>query len=98
MSEKAKGIKGTAAAGGVLVAACAACCAPLIIPPVAAFLAAGGIGLATIGQIGVGIAVLAGVAIYVVFRRRAVPKRATKSGCGCGAVSACGSVDAAKRA
>lgn len=98
MSGKAKGIKGAAAAGGVLVAACAVCCAPLIIPPVVALLAASGVGLALVGQIGMGLAALVGVAIYVVLRRRAVPNRETKSGCGCGPVSTCSSVHAAKRA
>lgn len=89
MSEKRKGIKGTVAAGGVVVAACAACCAPLIIPPLMAFFAAGGIGLALIGQIGIGVAVLGGLVIFMLLRRRAAPEQETKGECGCGPISAC---------
>ena len=97
-AEKAKGIKGAATAGGVLIAACAACCAPLVIPPVMAFFAAGGVGFALAGQIGIGLAVLGGLISYIVLRRRAAPKQTAKSGCGFGPVSRCGSVDVVERA
>jgi hypothetical protein len=80
---KGGNIKKAAAAGGVLVAACAACCAPLIITPVVAIAAAGGAGLAVFGQIAAGVAVLAGVVGYVLWRKRAASRKPVSS-CGCG--------------
>ncbi len=55
---------------GVAIAACAACCAPLVIPPLAALFAAGGLGLAVSGQIGLGILVLVGIGGYPYLRHR----------------------------
>lgn len=89
MSEKAGNIKKAAAAGGLLVAACAACCTPLIVIPLVALFAAGGLGLALLGQIGLSIAVLGAIGGYLYLRRRAASP--TKPGCGCAADSGCGS-------
>lgn len=84
--------KKTAAAGGLVLTACAACCAPLVIPPLVAFFAAGGIGLAVAGQIGLGIAALAAIGGYLYLRRRAASRRA--GSCGCSPVSGCAGADA----
>ncbi|WP_217572133.1 hypothetical protein [Mesorhizobium sp. GbtcB19] len=43
--------KATTGASLFLVA-CAVCCAPLIAPPIVAAIAAGGVGLALVGQLG----------------------------------------------
>jgi hypothetical protein len=42
----------TITGAGLVLVACAACCAPLIAPPVIAAIAASGVGLALIGQLG----------------------------------------------
>lgn len=82
----------TAAGSGLFLAACAACCAPLIAPPLIAVLAAGGTGLALVGQVGLALAVIAGGDGYVWWTRG--PRRAEASGpvaseassrCGCSA-------------
>ncbi|WP_148254982.1 hypothetical protein [Aidingimonas lacisalsi] len=67
------------ATGGMLFTACAVCCAPLVIPPLVAFFAAGGIGLALAGQIGLGIAALGATGGYLYLRRRATSRHADPS-------------------
>lgn len=67
------------AAGGALIAACAACCAPILIAPAAAVIAAGGAGLMLVGEIGIGLLILASLAL-VVFVVRA--RRCARSACG----------------
>lgn len=89
MSETSGTVRKAVAAGGLLVAACVACCAPLIVTPLAALVAAGGLGLALVGQIGLGVIALGGVGAYVFLRRRA--SSAKKPDCGCGSASGCGS-------
>lgn len=73
--------KKAAAAGGVVVAACAVCCAPLLVAPIMALAAAGGAGLAFLGQVGLGVAAFAGIGLYLVLRRRAAARRAPACGC-----------------
>ena len=80
--------KTTVGAGLVLVA-CAACCAPLIATPVIAAIAAGGVGLALIGQLGLALVVVVGGALYILTRREAAPNATFQSlmaqgECGCG--------------
>ncbi|WP_136618703.1 MULTISPECIES: hypothetical protein [Mesorhizobium] len=80
--------KTTTGAGLVLVA-CAACCAPLIAPPVIAAIAAGGVGFALIGQLGLALVVVAAGGLYFLSRRKAAPNATFHSlmaqgECGCG--------------
>ncbi|MGT2465156.1 hypothetical protein ACVOMV_07000 [Mesorhizobium atlanticum] len=53
--------------------ACAACCAPLIAPPITAAIAAGGVGLALVGQLGLALVVIAAGGLYLLSRRKAAP-------------------------
>lgn len=97
MSAKASGTIGKAiATGGVLLTACAVCCAPLVVTPLVAFFAAGGLGLALAGQIGLGIATLGALGGYLCWRRRAASRRA--GSCGCSPVGGCASADESRRA
>jgi hypothetical protein len=80
--------KGAAATGGLAIAACAVCCAPLIATPLLGLLAASGIGLAILGQIGIAVLLVAGFGGYVWYRRR-LRKRARSTSCECAPSSSC---------
>ncbi|MEQ5803398.1 MULTISPECIES: hypothetical protein [Halomonas] len=96
MSKTSSSPSGKAVAtGGVLLTACAVCCAPLVVPFLAAFFAAGGVGLALAGQIGLGIAALGAVGGYLYLRRRVASKRA--GSCGCGPIGGCADAGQAQR-
>ena len=96
MSKTSSGPSGKAVAtGGVLLTACAVCCALLVAPFLAAFFAAGGVGLALAGQVGLGIAVLGAVGGYLYLRRRAASKRV--GSCGCGPIGSCADASQAQR-
>lgn len=88
MSKTSSRLSGQAVVtGGALPTACAVCCVPLVVPFLAAFFAAGGVGLALAGQIGLGIAALGAVGGYLYLRRRATSKRA--GSCGCSPTGGC---------
>lgn len=53
----------------LVLAACAICCLPLAIPLIAT-IAAGGAGLAILGQVGIGLAIVVIAAIAFNYRRR----------------------------
>ncbi len=52
----------------LVMAACVACCLPLIIPPVVAAFAAGGIGLALLGKVSIGLLMLAAAGAILYYR------------------------------
>lgn len=84
----------TATGTGLLVAACAICCAPLIATPVVALIAAGGAGLALIGQVGLALAIIAGAGAYIWAQRgkQAAAQKAIATdaaGCGCSPDNGC---------
>lgn len=81
MSEKPRTVGKAVATGGMLLTACAVCCAPLVAPFLVAFFAAGGVGLALAGQIGLGIAALGAICGYLYLRRRAALRRAGSCSC-----------------
>jgi len=73
----------------LFLVACAACCVPLIAPPIVAAIAAGGVGLALIGQLGLALVVVAAGGLYLLSRRKAAPNATFQSlmaqgKCGCG--------------
>ncbi len=63
----------TTVGAGLVLAACAACCAPLIAPPIIAAIAAGGVGLALVGQLGLALVVVAAGGLLLLSRRKAAP-------------------------
>lgn len=92
-----------AATGGLMIVACAACCAPLVVPFVAPWIigavAAGGAGLALLGQVSLALALVAGAGGYIWWLRRQTALRhahAAESGksCGCAADAGCNVGDA----
>ncbi|MER9876397.1 hypothetical protein [Mesorhizobium sp. M0195] len=79
----------TTTGAGLILIACAACCAPLIAPPIIAAIAAGGVGLASVGQLGLALVVVAAGGLYLLSRRKAAPNATFQSlmaqgECGCG--------------
>jgi uncharacterized RDD family membrane protein YckC len=79
----------TTTGAGLFLVACAACCAPLIAPPIIAAIAASGVGLALIGQLGLALVVVAAGGLYLLSRRKAAPNATFQSlraqdECGCG--------------
>lgn len=88
-------------AGALAVGACAACCAPLvapfIVPPVAGLIAVGGFGVAFVGQVGIGLGIVAAIVGFLFWRRnRAVsqPVVAAEPSCGCAPNAGCNADDA----
>ncbi|MBB3061322.1 hypothetical protein [Microbulbifer rhizosphaerae] len=95
MSEKPGTIGKAVTTGGLLLTACAVCCAPPVATAMIALFAAGGVGVASVGKIGLGIAVLGVIGGYLYLRRRAALRRAAScslrrgAGCSCGQVGGC---------
>lgn len=78
-----------AAGTSLFLVACAACCAPLIASPIIAAIAAGGVGLALVGQLGLAFVVVAAGGFYLLTRRKAAPNADFRTlmatgRCGCG--------------
>jgi hypothetical protein len=79
----------TTAGTGLVLVACAVCCGALIALPITAALAAVGVGLASIGRLGLALVVVAAGGLYLLSRRKAVPNATfqsamAQSDCGCG--------------
>ncbi|MCZ8548171.1 hypothetical protein OOJ09_28685 [Mesorhizobium qingshengii] len=79
----------TNAGTGLFLGACTVCCAPLIGPPIIAAIAAGGLGLALVGQLGLALGVVAAGGFFLLSRRKAAPNADFQTlmaagQCGCG--------------
>jgi hypothetical protein len=79
----------TTAGTSLILVACAVCCAPLIAPPIIAAIAAGGAGLALVGQLGLALVVVAAAGLYLLLRRKTAPSADFQTlmaagQCGCG--------------